>query len=223
MIEQKGSFWNEILNWSQEHGRDFPWRRTNNAFHVLIAEFLLQQTNVRKVEEVYQEILETYPTPGQLADADISELERIIAPIGLIYRAARLKKAAGIIYHEHSGKVPDNEKELKQLPGVGDYIVNAVLCYGLGKPMVPIDTNVIRLFSRYFGYQSAKKRPHTDRELAVKIRKHYRRFSDTRAANLAVLDFAAHICTARNPKHETCPIRHTCFYYNEEVKAKSFY
>ncbi|MMZ58657.1 A/G-specific adenine glycosylase [compost metagenome] len=202
-------FWNSLLRWFQSNARNYLWRQTKNPFHVLVAEFLLQQTHVRKVEEVYKTLITKYPSPEDLAVAEIKEIEEIIRPIGLVYRAERLKRCAEIIMKKYKGRVPCNLSDLKSLPGVGDYIANAVMCYGCGLPTVPIDTNVIRIFRRYFGLISDKSRPRNDRFLAEKIRSLYP-VESTRNENLAILDLAGTICTVNKPKCCTCPLRKNC-------------
>lgn len=219
MIEDS-FFWKELLAWYSENGRHhFPWRNTKDAYRILLAEFLLQQTHVRKVEEVYEQFLIKYPDIGKLAMANIEALEEIIAPIGLKYRAERLKKTAEIICNQHNCKVPNEYNKLRELPGIGDYIANAVLCYAFDQPVVPIDTNVVRLFTRYFGYTSKNLRPRMDRELASKIRAHFEGMDSTRTANLAVLDFAGVVCTARNPRSLECPLSPKC---NDFILKKSW-
>ncbi len=207
-------FWNELLKWYIKNGRHhLPWRNTKDTYQILMAEYLLQQTHVRKVEEVYVELLHYYPGVKELAEAEIGKVEKIIAPIGLKYRANRVINSAKIICNQHNGKVPNDYNKLRNLPGVGDYIANAVLCYAFDRPVVPIDTNVIRLFTRYFGYTSTNPRPRMDKELAVKIRAHFGGMISTRTANLAVLDFAGLICTARNPLSVECPLSGYCIDY----------
>ncbi|WP_054956757.1 hypothetical protein [Paenibacillus dakarensis] len=214
-MNEDSCFWWELLAWYSNNGRHhFPWRNTKDPYRILLTEFLLQQTHVRKVEEVYEQILFKYPDLNELARANIEIVEEIIAPIGLRYRAQRLINTAGIISTQHNGKVPNDYKELIKLPGVGDYIANAVLCYAYDHPVVPIDTNVIRLFTRYFGYTSNNPRPRMDKELASKIRAHFEVMKSTREANLAVLDFAGAVCTARNPEHLLCPLSRHCKYFN---------
>jgi A/G-specific adenine glycosylase len=163
-------FWANLLKWFESNSRRYSWRETKNPFHILVAEFLLQQTHVRKVEEVYKKLITEYPRPIDLANVEIEDIRKIIQPIGLVYRADRLKKCTEIIVSKYEGKVPCNLNDLKSLPGVGDYIAHAVMCYGCGFPTVPIDTNVIRLFKRYFCLTSNKSRPRNDRVLAEDIR-----------------------------------------------------
>ncbi|QOT08458.1 A/G-specific adenine glycosylase [Paenibacillus sp. JNUCC32] len=211
-------FWRELLAWYAENGRHhFPWRNTKDPYRILLAEFLLQQTHVRKVEDVYEQLLFNYPNLSDLSKANIVTLEGIIAPIGLKYRAARLIKTAEIICSQYNGKVPNDYNELRKLPGIGDYIANAVLCYAFDQPVVPIDTNVIRLFTRYFGYTSKNRRPRMDKELASKIRAHFEGMGSTRTANLAVLDLAGLICTAKKPHSTECPLSRYCLDLSSRV------
>lgn len=215
--ESKSSyFWDNILDWYEENKRNFPWRQTDNAFHLLVAEFLLQQTHVRKVEEVYKQLISIYPTLDDLASAEVDEIEEIIKPLGLLYRAERMKDSAQMIISEYNGEVPKELEDLMKLPGVGEYIGEAVKSYGYDKKGIPIDTNVIRLFTRFFGLTSSNKRARNDRQLKNKIRDYYS--GDIRKCNLAVLDFAAQICTASNPSCESCPIAEKCSEFNQSKK-----
>lgn len=202
-------FWLSLFYWFSLNKRDFPWRRTNNAYHILIAEILLQQTHVRKVEAVYNFVQKAYPTPRHLMQADPGMLSNIIEPIGLVYRAERLIKIAEILYSKYNELVPNEKKVLLSLPGVGDYIADAVLCYAYKHPTVPIDTNVIRLFCRYFGLATSKVRARNDKLLADDIRSLYL-FYSTKTANLAVLDFASAVCRARSYNCNGCILCRSC-------------
>lgn len=205
-------FWFCLLYWYYLNKREFPWRKTNSAYKILIAEILLQQTNARKVEEVYSNIITNYPSAHELSCAEIDRLTSIIQPIGLTYRAERLINIAHRICADYSGRVPNDADRLTALPGVGDYISDAVLCYAYNKPTVPIDTNVIRLFTRYHSLSTAKARARCDRDLAENIRAMFI-FKNTRIPNLAVLDYASSICKARAPKCGHCILNQDCAFY----------
>ncbi len=144
----KHYFWESIMNWYNSNKRSFPWRNTDNPYYVLVAEILLQQTNVGKVEPAYLEIIKRYPVVSKLAKTDLPELEKIIRPLGLVYRAENLIKCAKIIKDNFNGDLPNNKSKLKELPGVGDYISDTILCYAFDGKVIPIDTNYARLFKR---------------------------------------------------------------------------
>jgi A/G-specific adenine glycosylase len=211
-------FWENIICWYEKNKRKFPWRNTDNAFHVLIAEILLQQTNVRKVTPVYKEIINRYSKPSKMSEADLKDLEELIKPLGLLYRAERLIKISKIITDKYNGLIPEDKADLKFLPGVGEYIADAVLCYGYNENTVPVDTNVIRLFTRYYSIKSDNVRKRTDKKLIKEIESKYK-VKNFKKANLAVLDFSSKICEARNPKCKQCCLSKKCNYYNNRSEV----
>jgi len=216
-VNKNQLFWEKILGWFNTYSRSYPWREADDVYYVFVAEFLLQQTHVRKVEPVYHTITTRYATIEDLAIADSEEMKSYISPIGLKYRADRMISAATTIVHRYNGEVPNTYKELISLSGIGDYIANAVLCYGYGQNTVPIDTNVIRLFVRYFGLTSASSRPRTDKKLAQSIRHLFFVELNFRTVNLAVLDFAGIVCTASKPRCTECPLAGSCCKYQETL------
>ncbi|WP_161601550.1 hypothetical protein [Paenibacillus luteus] len=212
-------FWSTLLRWFNYNCREFPWRISKNPFHVLIAEYLLQQTHVRKVESVYWRLIELYPTPENLSAAVSADIKKIIAPLGLSYRADRLHAAGIHIYENFNGIVPSEYSELISMRGIGDYIANAVLCYGFGQNTIPIDTNVIRLFTRYFNLSSHCSRPRTDKRLVADIRDKFPRYANYKNYNLAILDFAGLVCVANNPQCNVCPMAANCLYNKKTIST----
>jgi A/G-specific adenine glycosylase len=203
-----------LFDWFDREGRDFPWRSQSSPYAVLIAEKLLQQTAaIDKLAEVYNRIINTYPTPGLLAGADISALEDIIQPLGLRYRAKELRNMANELVVRHNSEVPRDLKKLIELPGVGDYAARAVLSLAFGENMPVVDTNIARFLYRMFGLKGplpsnpARKRALT--ELAGRLIPKGR----ARKFNLALLDLCAQVCKANKPKCSECPIQTHCAYY----------
>jgi A/G-specific adenine glycosylase len=206
-------FQRNLLRWFQANGRLFPWRRTQNPYRVLLAEMLLQKTNVEKVLPVYKSLLKKYPTVYSLANAPLRDLTREICPLGLLYRANRMKRMARDIVQNYKGRFPKTRVELRKLYGVGDYMANAVLTFAYGENVPIVDTNVIRIFERVFGIKSERPRARTDSEFWEFIGKTVPSHS-SREYNLALLDFAALVCTYHSPKCPDCPMKKFCKYYN---------
>ncbi len=202
-------FWSVLLSWYKSNQRYYPWRDTDNVFHILIAEMFLQQTRADQALGVYRDVINIYPTPEMMSKACEVELLEMIKPIGLAYRAARLIQSSNLICKKYDSIVPKSRTELLELPGIGDYIADAVLCYGYGIRTIPIDTNVCRLFMRYFGLEAQSERVRLDMKLKASIREKYI-FKCTREPNLAVLDYADAICKARNPECSSCELAHYC-------------
>jgi A/G-specific adenine glycosylase len=74
------SFRHKLSYWGQQNLRDFPWRRTTNAYDIFIAEFMLQKTDANTVAPIYQTFLSRYPTLSELAIASVEEIAEIIKP-----------------------------------------------------------------------------------------------------------------------------------------------
>lgn len=210
------TFRKHLLQWWSEAGRHFlPWRNSVDPYHVFVAELLLQKTNAEKVLPVYNQVINRFPTICALASADVDEVRNILRPLGLHYRAARLKVAAQTILHQYGGQIPNTLEQLKGLDGIGDYIANAILCFAYRQPKPLVDTNSARVLGRVWGIPIAK-RPRTDRALwdyASGLVS-----DDTpRKYNWALIDLAHLVCTARKPHHDECPLTQICVFYREEM------
>ena len=206
-------FWKKIMSWYRKNKRNFSWRETQNPYYVFIAEVLLQQTNAEKVEPAYIKIVKKYPTIKGLAGAELKELKDIIRPLGLIYRAKNMIKCTQIIEEDYDGEVPENKEQLKSLPGVGDYITDAILCYSFDQDTIPIDTNFLRLFSRFDNLKSSYSNKKDEKNLISEIKKYYKTVRNYRDHNFAVLDFSSQVCKSRNPNCPKCCLKNKCFYF----------
>jgi A/G-specific adenine glycosylase len=206
-------FQRNLLRWFQTNGRSFPWRKTRDPYRIILAEMLLQKTNVEKVLPVYRALVKKYPRVQSLANANLRELKAEIRPLGLLYRAKRMKRMAQSVAQNYNGHFPKTRKELRQLYGVGDYMTNAVRAFAYGEQVPIVDTNVIRIFDRVFGLKSKRARARTDKTLWEIIGTAVPQKS-SREFNLALLDFAALVCTHRAPKCRECPMQKFCRYFN---------
>jgi len=207
-------FWEKLMNWYWINKREFPWRRTKIPYRIFIAEVLLQQTNAEKVEPAYIKIVKKYPSIKELAGAELEELKDIIKPLGLIYRSENLIRCAQIIEGNYNSEVPKDKEKLKELPGVGDYIADAILCYSFDQDTIPIDTNFLRLFSRFDNLKSSYSNKKDDKDLIFEIKKYYKTVRNYRDHNFAVLDFSSQMCKSRNPNCQKCCLKNKCFYFN---------
>src|SRR5678815_933513 len=88
--EQRRRFRRQLLAWYRAHGRDLPWRRTDDPYHILVSEVMLQQTQVDRVLPKYEEWLQKYPSLSALAAADEGEVAHTWRPLGYNIRPRRL-------------------------------------------------------------------------------------------------------------------------------------
>lgn len=174
----------------------------------------MQKTNVEKVLPVYGNFIKKYPSVETLADADPHELKESIRPLGLLYRAERMKKMAESVVSDYGGIFPKERKSLRGLYGVGDYVTNAVRAFAYEEQVPIVETNIIRIFDRVFDVRSDRPRARTDKLLWNLVGTALPKMR-SRDYNLALLDFAALVCTARNPRCPNCPMRNFCNYYQK--------
>ncbi len=208
-------FQSQLQAWAKLYSRQFPWRNTKDSYSILVAEFLLQKTNAPLVVPLYQAFMEQYPTVSALAGANVTDVAKLLQPLGLSFRAQRLHQSAEIILEKYSGEIPDQEVELLKLPGVGKYIARSVCANSFGQPKAVIDTNVARILERFFGLKGdrVKSRCPMLWQAAEEVAPE----NNVGAWNLTLFDFGAAVCTARNPHCLECPLQHKCEY----VKNKS--
>ena len=208
-------FTQKLLTWYKENKRDFGWRRTRDPYKILVAEMMLQKTTSKQVNELYERFLEKFPSPSSIDKASLSEIEAELTPLGMEHkRALRFKQWAKMIIEKYEGNVPRSKEELLTLPGVGDYIANAVLCLAYGEHVPLLDTNIVRVLQRVFNLQSSKARARTDKkfwDFVMTITPS----GKSRDLNLALLDHGALVCLARNPKCLICPVNQICVAYKE--------
>ena len=131
-----------LLHWFAEHRRDLPWRRTRDAYAILVSEVMLQQTQVSRVIPRYLEWIARWPTAAALAAAPRDEVIRAWQGLGYNRRAVNLHRAAEIVAAEGW---PD---DLTVLPGVGEYTASAVRRFAWDEDVLPRDTNVDRVLER---------------------------------------------------------------------------
>lgn len=201
----------DILKWWENNKRIFPWRETNDPYIIICSEIMLQQTNAEKVEQVYYDFFEKYPTIFKLNESSLEEIFEFIKPLGLYKRAESLKEIAEIVVKKYDGKIPHKKCEIMKLPGVGHYTAGAVMVFAYDKSYGLIDTNTIRVLERVFLISSDKSRPRTDKKLRKKINNLIKDF-DAKKVNYAFLDFASLICQKKSPKCKNCPVKNECEY-----------
>ena len=203
----------DLLSWFEISGRSFPWRNTNDPYKILVAEKLLQQTSVRPDPiKAYEDLIGRYPTNKHLAAANVEVLHKFIQSLGLHYRATELVKLAQVIQERHSGVIPSDLEHLMQLPGVGDYISRALLCFAFCIDVPVVDTNVARILYRLFGIQGKFPQNPSRNKILLNLAASMIPNGMSRNFNLALLDLGALVCQSKEPICGDCPLLSTCMY-----------
>jgi len=205
---QASEFRRRLLRWFRRHGRDLPWRRTRDPYHIIVSEFMLQQTQVSRVEAYYHRFLERYPSIESLASAPAAKVRESWEGLGYYRRAANLHRLAQAVVEEHGGVVPADPAALLRLPGVGRYTAGAVACFAYERATPAVDTNVARVIRRAFHPRLPGHAPHRVWETAALIvPTHGKRAWQF---NQAIMELGALVCTARVARCGECPVRAAC-------------
>src|SRR5215210_8823638 len=139
-----------LLEWYRRHGRDLPWRRTSDPYHILVSEIMLQQTQVDRVLPKYHEWLAKYPSLRALAAAPEQEVTDTWYPLGYNIRPKRLQTIARESVAHYGGSLPADEATLRSFKGIGAYTAGAIRSFAFRERAAILDTNVARVLFRIF-------------------------------------------------------------------------
>lgn len=204
----------KLRRWFRANGRDLPWRRTRDPYHVLVSELMLQQTQVSRVVPRYGEFLEAFPTLHHVARATPARVMEAWTGLGYYARARNLHALAREVTNhgrDANATLPADADLLRALPGIGAYTAGAVSSFAYERRAELVDTNVARVLKRVFS-------PRADLKTA---RGRKRVWSIARAIlprtgratwihNQALMELGALVCTARVARCSICPIRSDC-------------
>lgn len=198
-----------LIEWYEREHRSFPWRETTDAYEILVAEVMSQQTQLGRIEDAWEAFLDRWPTPADLANADRSDVLELWSDHRLGYnnRARYLHEAATRIVEDHSGNVPDTPETLMELPGVGPYTANAVASFAFNNGDAVVDTNVKRVLYRAFGVPDDSTAFDTAANRLMPADK-------SRTWNNAVMELGGVACQ-QTPRCDeaACPLRQWCHAY----------
>ncbi len=215
-------FRRQILGWYGQHARILPWRYTKNQkpdpYRVWLSEIMLQQTTVAAVQPYFNKFIEKWPTVEILAAADERDVMNAWAGLGYYSRARNLHKCARIVAGELGGVFPQNQGELKKLPGIGDYTSAAIRTIAYNKQAIVVDGNIERIMARYFAWQ--KPMPEAKRDLKRLAAPLFEKYEE-RPGDLAqaLMDLGATICTPKSPRCGFCPVSTHCEARKQSIAA----
>jgi A/G-specific adenine glycosylase len=204
-------FRQRLLTWYRRHGRDLPWRKTDDPYHILVSEIMLQQTQVERVLPKYAEWLEKYPSFHALASAPEHDVTETWRPLGYNIRPKRLQSIAREAVERYDGRLPSDEETLLSFKGIGAYTAGAIRSFAFRERAAILDTNVARVLFRVFiGRGEPKSHAMTKHLWTVSAALVPRDVFDF---NQALMDFGAMVCSARQPKCLVCPMSKGCRSY----------
>lgn len=207
-----------LLRWFDNHQRPLPWRHSRDPYRIWVSEVMLQQTTVAAVIPYFNRFLARFPTVADLATADESEVLKHWQGLGYYRRARHLHAAAKRVVAEQGGVFPDDPEFWASLPGVGRYILGAVLSQAFERRFPIVEANSLRVLSRVFGSRLDPRQGEGQKWVwqtaeAVLPRKRVGDF------NQALMELGALVCTPANPKCGECPLKKQCVANREGLQA----
>ena len=207
----------KLLNWFDKHQRDLPWRRDADGelasarvpYWVWVSEVMLQQTTVAAVVPYFERFISALPDVHALAAADEQRVLKLWEGLGYYRRARHLHAAAKTLVAQHGGELPDDPAVWAELPGVGRYILGAVLSQAFDRPLPIVEANSLRVLARLFGY------PGDPREgegkawvwFAAEAVVPAKRAGDF---NQSLMELGALVCSPTAPACDRCPLATNC-------------
>ena len=231
-------FGTRLRRWYRRRARDLPWRRTDDPYHILVSELMLQQTQVSRVIDFYARFLARFPSLETLAAARESHVLEAWEGLGYYARARNLHKLAQRVTRDGSAAwgedtaiasgsrrvagsdagsdsaratLPSDPEHLRRLPGIGAYTAGAVASFAFYRRTPLVDTNVARVLTRYFAPRLHPKRARDQKAIwAIAEASLPRTGKATWTHNQALMEIGALVCTARVKKCGGCPVSRGC-------------
>ena len=216
------TFGRRLRAWYRTNARDLPWRRTRDPYRVLVSELMLQQTQVSRVLDRYDEFLETFPTLGAVAGAPRRRVMEAWHGLGYYARARNLHALARRVTRDGDGSIPQEPRALRDLPGIGAYTAGAVASFAYERRAALVDTNVARVLQRVFA-PHARPRSTAGAKRLWRIAEQLlpRTGRATWTHNQALMELGALVCTARVAHCERCPVRGVCASHATQGRARN--
>ena len=218
----KSNLSKKILGWYDNNKRSLPWRVGKNSpkklYYRLLSEFMLQQTQVNTVIPYFKKFTKKLKTLKSLSKCNEQKILKLWEGLGYYRRARNLLLTSKILVNEHHSRLPKTIKEIKTLPGIGDYTANALLGLVHNKSAIALDGNVKRAFSRIINKKESKV--NFDQFIEINKKKFFnlKRNSDFLEA---LMEFGALICKPKDPKCGICNLNKHCKYFNSSKKIKT--
>ena len=205
-------FASALEGWFAQHRKDYPWRRTRDPYAILVAEVMLQQTQIATVLErgFYSRWLERFPDFVTLAAAGEEDVLRTWEGLGYYRRARNLQKLAQAVVADHGGLMPRDPVAILALPGIGPYTAGAVASFAVHLPEPIVDGNVARVLARVFDDATPIDSTEGQKLLWQRATTLVRAASSPADFNSALMELGQTHCRVGQPDCARCPVRGFC-------------
>ncbi|MEG1634327.1 MAG: endonuclease III [Rikenellaceae bacterium] len=177
-----------------------------STFELLVAVILSAQCTDKRVNLITPLLFEAFPTPEAMAAATVENIYSYIKSVSYPNNKAKnLSAMAKKLFTEFNSEVPSDIDQLQTLGGVGRKTANVIASVVFGKSAMAVDTHVFRV-SRRIGLTVNAKTPFAAEQQLMK----YIPEANVKDAHHWLILHGRYVCTARNPKCESCGIAQWC-------------
>lgn len=206
-------FTKRMIEWNRmENDRSMPWKGEKDPYKIWISEIILQQTRVEQGWAYYERFIARFPDIQALATAKEEEVFKYWEGLGYYSRCRNLLFSARFMHTECKGVFPKTYEGIAALKGVGPYTAAAIASFAYGLPHAVVDGNVIRVLSRFLGWDIPVDQP-ASKKLFFEKADELLDKKNPAEYNQAIMDFGAVICKPRAPLCATCPLQTGCKAY----------
>ncbi|OHD54900.1 MAG: hypothetical protein A2Y33_16140 [Spirochaetes bacterium GWF1_51_8] len=198
-----------LAKWFEQNRRKMPWRDDPTPYHVLVSEFMLQQTQVASVIDYFTRFIKRFPSIEALARAPYDEVLKYWAGLGYYARAKSLHETAKRI--SRMGDFPRTREELLDLPGIGPYTAGAILSIAFDIPEPILDANIERVLSRVERAGEGKDfKKNLWLHASAWVNIAYSHGIAPSVLNQALMELGATVCSPKEPACAECPLFLVC-------------
>lgn len=211
----------DIIEWYAQNRRDFPWRNDPSPYKVWISEVMLQQTRIETVLPYYRRFMAELPTIRSLSEVDEDRLLKLWQGLGYYSRAKNLRRAARMLMRDYDGFLPRSAKELRKLPGIGDYTAGAIASIAFQLPEPAVDGNVLRVVSRLLASYDDVTLPSTKARITELLRDVYPNGENAALLTEGIMELGETVCIpGEKPKCRLCPARGECVAHEKRIQER---
>ena len=175
-----------------------------NDYELLVAITLSAQCTDKRVNIVTKNLFEDYPGVKELSCADVDEIKEYIKTCSFYNnKAVNIVKMANSVMNDFGGEIPQTQKELVTLAGVGQKTANVFLGEYHNQNFMAVDTHVFRLSHR-LKLSKAKTVEQTEKDLEVMFK------TDLNLLHQAMVLHGRYVCKAQKPQCFECVLSHLC-------------
>ena len=177
----------------------------SKAYTSLIGVMLSAQSQDKRTAIACNQLFAMATTPEEMIKLSQEEIIEAIRPAGLHNaKSKNILATSKMLLEKFNGKVPQTQKELMTLPGVGRKSSDIVMRFVFGEPHIAVDTHVFRMLWR-LGWADSLDEGKASITVNNTTPSKYKY-----GAHMWLITHAKKVCKSRTPDCDPCVISAAC-------------